>query len=308
MLGLASLAFYYDVDVWQVLAIVTKTLTYGASFAAAGGAFFFALFSGRLSAQENTSIKNFISIAGIVGILLSLFRICIMSATMTGDIAGLLDGSMIQMVVESTEGPATGLHVVGLLSIVVLMRRSSMKQWAHIVACIGAVIAVASFALVGHAGEVVITPQIKWLPQFLVALHLVTVAFWLGALWPLHRLTYGDSLPHIATTSHRFGQCAAVAVGILLLCGVWLLWIILGTPTALWSSEYGTLFVIKMFWVALLLALAALNKTRLTPQLLAGNWSAIRPLRFSIRLEIVLAALILTTTAILTTAVGPDAS
>lgn len=308
MLGLASLSFYFDLDVWQILAIITKAFTYGASFAAAGGAFFLAIFSGRLTTQENASIKNFILITGIVGIVLSIFRVCIMSAMMTGDMGGFLDVPMLKMVVESTEGPATFLHVVGLLSIVVLIQRVKTTAWTHLIACFGGVIAVASFALVGHASEVAIAPQIKWLPQLLVSLHLVTVAFWIGALWPLHRLTYGDSLPNIAAVSHRFGKGAAVAVGILLLCGVWLLWIILGTPKALWSSEYGTLFVTKMFWVALLLGLAALNKARLTPQLMAGNGSALRALRLSIRCEMVLALLILLTTAILTTAVGPDAS
>ncbi|WP_034303652.1 copper resistance D family protein [Herbaspirillum sp. RV1423] len=308
MLGLASLSFYYDLDVWQISAIVTKAFTYGASFAASGGVFFLAIFSGRLTEQENASIKNFISVTGVVGIVLSLFRVCIMSAMMTGDVGGLLDGPMLRMVVESTEGPATFLHVAGLLTIVLLVRRSQMRAGTQLIASFGGVVAVASFALVGHAGEVAIAPQIKWLPQLLVSLHLVTVAFWIGALWPLHRLTYGDSLPNIAAVSHRFGQYAAAAVGILLLCGIWLLWIILGTPKALWSSEYGTLFVIKMFWVALLLGLAALNKTRLTPRLMEGDWSAIRTLRFSIRSEIVLALLILATTAILTTAVGPDAS
>lgn len=306
MLGLASLSFYFDLDVWQILAIITKAFTYGASFAAAGGAFFLAIFSGRLTTQENASIKNFILITGIVGIVLSIFRVCIMSAMMTGDMSGFLDGPMLKMVIDSSEGPATLLHVVGLLSLIVSIQRQHKRVLTHLVACLGGVIAVASFALVGHAGEVAIAPQFKWLPQFLVILHLVFVAFWLGALWPLHRLTYGDSLPHIAIVSHRFGQCAAVAVGILLLCGFGLLWMILGTPRALFLSEYGTLFVIKMLLVALLLALAAMNKVRLTPQLFRGDMSALRSFRFSIRFEIILAFLILVTTAILTTAVGPD--
>ena len=57
--------------------------------------------------------------------------------------------------------------------------------------------------------------------------------------------------------------------------------------------------------VALLLALAAMNKLRLTPALLAGDKTAIAKLRRSIGAEMSLGALILLVTAAFTTVVGP---
>ena len=73
----------------------------------------------------------------------------------------------------------------------------------------------------------------------------------------------------------------------------------------LWESAYGQLVLAKLFWVALLLALAAFNKLRLTPALLRGDSSALGELRISIRTEMAVAGIVLLATAAFTTAVGP---
>lgn len=73
----------------------------------------------------------------------------------------------------------------------------------------------------------------------------------------------------------------------------------------MWESPYGQFVLVKLLLVALLLALAAVNKLRLTPLLVAGDQSAIGRLRRSIRAEMTFAALILLVTAAFTTVVGP---
>jgi putative copper export protein len=64
---------------------------------------------------------------------------------------------------------------------------------------------------------------------------------------------------------------------------------------------------VKLVLVAGLLSLAAFNKFRLTPRLLAGDAAAAHGLRRSIHAEMALAAAILLTTAVLTTLFGPPA-
>jgi putative copper export protein len=62
---------------------------------------------------------------------------------------------------------------------------------------------------------------------------------------------------------------------------------------------------LKIAFVACLLALAAWNKLRLVPPIVAGDPIAVRSLRRSIRAEMLVAGLILLITAALTTLAGP---
>jgi putative copper resistance protein D len=75
----------------------------------------------------------------------------------------------------------------------------------------------------------------------------------------------------------------------------------------LWSSPYGAAMCLKLAFVAALLSLAAINKLKLTPRLKAGDLAAAPSLRRTIHAEMALAALILLTTAAITTLIGPPA-
>ena len=72
----------------------------------------------------------------------------------------------------------------------------------------------------------------------------------------------------------------------------------LGTP-------YGQIFAVKVILFVALLALAALNRYRLTPALQTGTLRAGTQLRLSIRLEALVVLAILATTATVTTVAAP---
>jgi putative copper export protein len=80
---------------------------------------------------------------------------------------------------------------------------------------------------------------------------------------------------------------------------------LLGSLSELWTSGYGRLACVKIVFVACLLALAAWNKLRLVPRIVAGDPLAVRSLRRFIRAEMLVAGLILLITAALTTLAGP---
>jgi putative copper resistance protein D len=82
---------------------------------------------------------------------------------------------------------------------------------------------------------------------------------------------------------------------------------LLGDPTALWASTYGRCVILKLALVAFILGLAAFNKLRLTPRLLAGDRRAVGELRNTIRFELLLGGVILAVTATFTTMTGPPA-
>jgi putative copper export protein len=143
--------------------------------------------------------------------------------------------------------------------------------------------------------------------QVLAGIHLLGIAYWLGALVPLRLLSVGGDLPRIARVMKRFGDIALGAVALLIAAGITLLWLLLGSPFAIFDSAYGRLLFAKLLFVAGLLGLAALNKLHLTPRLLMGDESALRALRMSITFELAIALVILTLTATFTTVTGPPA-
>ena len=79
-----------------------------------------------------------------------------------------------------------------------------------------------------------------------------------------------DLLRSTALVIGRFSTAAAVSVVALLLSGIAMTWIQSGgSATALWSTTYGRLVLTKMLLVVVVLALAAHNRQRLVPALVA---------------------------------------
>jgi copper resistance protein D len=208
------------------------------------------------------------------------------------------DMSLLQFVLQSTEGHAAALRILGLALVVCL---GAGHPIGVIAALLGSLLVAVSFVVTGHSTE------LGLIARLLVAVHLLGVSFWIGAFYPLRSVTRASDLRRIAKIMKRFGDIAMFAVGALVLSGALLLWIVLGTPLALLESDYGRLLAIKLFMVIALLSLAAANKLILTPALLADNESASARLRISIDAELAVALLILTLTSVLTTVSGPPA-
>jgi putative copper resistance protein D len=221
------------------------------------------------------------------------------AASMSGGAAGMLDGSLIGMVWQTGAGRTNGMRAAGLL----LAAATAWSQRASWWSCLGAAAAATSFAWTGHARA--LNPDV--LPILLLSVHLLGIAFWLGALLPLSGLARGGDLPRIAAATARFGAAAALVVGALVAAGAALLWLLLGHSMALWNSTYGRWLIAKLALVACILSLAAFNKWRLTPRLLAGDGRAAASLRTTIRFELLVGGAILAVTATFTTITGPPA-
>lgn len=291
-----------NMDGWQVSLIPIKAMTYGASFVASGGVFFLVLFALHLGEQEQRLIRRVVAAATLSGLCFSVLRIVVMSGMLTAEWTGMFDVKMIRAILESSEGHSTVLRLAGF-ALIGLLGGARIRGWLFVLPLLGAVLAATSFGLAGHAGE--LSNVAGPIPQWLICIHLLAIAFWLGALWPLYRLTYGSDIANVAAAMERFGSIAAFVVGTLVAVGVLLLWQMLGTVDALWLSAYGKLMLIKLAGVALMLFLATINKFRLTPRLRAGDRSGLTELRRSIAAEIVVAGLILLVTASVTTIAGP---
>src|SRR3954453_14516782 len=148
-----------------------------------------------------------------------------------------------------------------------------------------------SLAASGHAA----TASPQWVTRPSLFLHGVAVAYWIGALAPLAAMAHrrNDDLPRVLK---QFSAIAMPPVGLLVLSGLALSIIQLGSLRALIETQYGILLSIKLALVILLLGLAALNRFVCTPAVVA-DYENTRPLLGSILLECVLVAGILAVVA-----------
>lgn len=149
-------------------------------------------------------------------------------------------------------------------------------------------LAAVALALSGHAGAA--EPQ--WLTRPAVTIHLAGILLWVGALVPLwFWLRRSDDRADHALA--QFSRFIPFAVAPIVISGVTLAIIQLGPPGQAWLAPYGMILATKLALLALLLALALVNRTRLTAPALAGQAMARCRLRQSIAVEIGIVLVIL---------------
>jgi copper resistance protein D len=286
-----------DLGIWDGAAVLVKAALYAATLGAAGGVFFLAYTRSLLEPADRLAIARPLCILVAVAIAASAARVLLTAASIASDAAGMLDARLLAMVWHGGEGRAAALRAGGLLLAVPALVRPGRGRWLAIA---GATVAATSFAWVGHgrAAAQAVTP-------LLLGVHVLAAAFWLGALGPLAIEARRREPRELGAVAARFGRIAMAVVGALLAAGAAVLWILLGSFSGLWTSGYGRLACVKIALVACLLALAAGNKLRLVPRIVAGDPLAVRSLRRSIRAELLVAGVILLITAALTTLAGP---
>jgi copper resistance protein D len=286
-----------NVGIWDGAAVLVKAALYAATLGAAGGVFFLAYSRSLLEPSDRLEIARSLRMLAAAAIAASAVRVLLTAASMSEDAAGMLDARLLAMVWHGGEGRAAALRAAGLLLTIPALACGGRGRW---LALAGAALAATSFAWVGHARAAV-----QGATPLLLGVHVLAVAFWLGALGPLAILVRRCEPRRLGAVAARFGRIALAVVGVLLAAGAAVLWILLDSVSELWTSGYGCLACAKIALVACLLALAAWNKLRLVPRIVAGDALAVRGLRRSIRAEMAVAGLILLITAALTTVAGP---
>jgi copper resistance protein D len=285
-----------SLGIWDAAAVLVKAALYAATLGAAGGVFFLAYTRSLLEPADRLVIARSLDTLVAVALVASAARVLITAAAMASDAAGMLDARLLAIVWHGGEGRAAVLRAGGLLLAIPALARGR-GRW---LAVLGAALAATSFAWVGH-----VRAAAQGVAPFLLGVHVMAVAFWLGALRPLAISARRCDPRVLCAVAARFGRIAMTGVGALLAAGAAVLWILLGRFSELWTSAYGRLAGVKIALVACLLALAALNKLRLVPRIGAGDPAAVRSLRRSIGAEMIVAGLILLVTAALTTLTGP---
>jgi copper resistance protein D len=214
--------------------------------------------------------------------------------------SGMWDPTLQGMAWNSPAGTALICRLLGLLLIAVGLQAASVR-WT-IFAVGGAVLATGAFTLTGHASVNVHRAALATL----LMLHVLVVAFWFGALWPLYVASLRETPARASDIIERFTAVATWLVPVILLAGVAMAVLLLPNLQAL-SEPYGELLIAKVVGFAVLMGLAAANKWRLGPSLVHGPAQSGRWFRRSVAAEYVLIAAVLAITAVMTSFFSPEA-
>ncbi|WP_187436347.1 copper resistance CopC/CopD family protein [Bradyrhizobium hipponense] len=166
----------------------------------------------------------------------------------------------------TSAGPA----MLGAIATMLFAMMALRGLWyARVLAAVAFVGVGLSLAMTGHAATA--PPEVLTRPA--IFLHGLGVAFWIGALAPLVAVV---SEPTAATLPvvNRFSRLAVPVVGMLALTGLVLAIVQLEKLSALVETRYGLILSIKLALVLTLLALAAINRFRLTPALASDHKTA----------------------------------
>jgi copper resistance protein D len=283
----------------DVLSVVLRALSFVLLFQAAGVAIFIALFGGRLSSSRG-AVRRLGQAAALTAIVLVAAHYALEAARMAGELSGLWDPALQGMVWHSPSRAALVCRLAGLLLIAIGLQVASPRS--TMVAVGGAVLATGAFTLTGHTSVNVHRGALA----MLLMLHLLVVAFWFGALWPLYLASLRETPARASDIIERFTTVATWLVPVILLAGIVMAVLLLPNISAL-SEPYGELLIAKVVGFAVLMGLAAANKWRLGPALVHGPVQSGRWFRRSVAAEYVLIAAVLTITAVMTSFFSPEA-
>src|SRR5260221_1817493 len=273
----------------DVISVILRVLSFVLLFQAAGVAIFVAIFGRRL-ASSRAVVQRLGQAAAIAAIVLVAAHYALEAARMAGEMSGMWDPTLQATAWNSPARAALICRLLGLLLIAVGLRDAGIR-WT-ILAVGGAVLATAAFTLTGHTS----VNAHRGALAALLMLHLLVVAFWFGALWPLYAASLRETPARASDIIERFTAVATWLVPAILFAGIAMAALLLPNLSAL-SEPYGELLIAKVDGCAVLLAVAAANKWRLGPALVhrpaqSGGW-----VRRSVAAEDFLIAAVLPITA-----------
>lgn len=323
----------------DILSIAFRAVSFTLQLNAAGIPIFIAAF-GRLIPNTVPDLKRLGWKLAIGAMVFVVGHHLMEAARMTGEMSGVMDLAMQKMALLSREGAAFAARMMGMLLVTIgLTREGRSPQRAHAasangpaptagpvsfgasaptaepasagalapagqvgrpdaISLVGALLSITAFTLVGHTS---VAPH-RLAAAALVTLHLLVVAFWLGALWPLYLAAKKEQRATTARVIDAFSLTAVWVVPLILLAGIGLT-AVLVPSLAVFRQPYGQLLLLKVGLFAMLMAMASLNKWRFGPACAEGNTAAFER---SVVIEYVLICAVLAITAALTTFYSPE--
>ncbi len=258
----------------------------------------FSLYARPNRAATSTFEETAIRPAAIAALLSGLAWLGLSIVDMTGDAGSLLDADLLQSFFFQT-----GFGPVWLIRLALFAAAIAIALWSGgglgrsvlLFACGGLLLI--TQAWLGHA-----TDEQGWLKVAAITaygIHVLGAGAWIGGLLPLGfelgrlQKAGGDAAARSAKMLvRRFSWIGTVAVAAILLSGVINTSLRIGSWRDLAMTDYGRILTLKLGLLAVMLALAGVNRFALTPRISALS-GAIHSIRQNALLELLLGILIL---------------
>jgi len=262
---------------------VTRIVLFVGLFFGAGGAAFRAP-----SPVLPEPAKRLSLITAIAGMGAALLVIGLQGLDILGLGLGDLTQGQVWTVGATSVYGRTSLVALGALAAALVALRARRDGIGKSLGIAAILLVGLAISLSGHASAA----QPQWLMKPALFLHVVAIAWWVGALYPLILLLRAD--PGVATVPLlNFSRAIPFAVVPLVVSGVVLAVVQLGWPSSAWLSGYGAILAAKLLLLAALFAIACWNRWALTAPAAAGDAMALSRMRRSILGEIILVLAIL---------------
>lgn len=279
-------------DIWGLASILTKLVLYVGITGSMGLVMIRAFYGDLVAPLQGQMQRQVIRVAGLA-LLAAVVSFMLRGAALTGGVDGMTDPEMLGLLWTTPVGDVLVSRVLGT---VMIITGAVIPRGGVLISLAGGTLALWSFAQIGHIPE-----KGQLWSRILLLLHLLGVAFWIGILGPLRRLSLVPKhLDRAAVLGHRFGQAAMLIVPGLVLAGLAMAWMILGDVSALVTTGYGLTLLAKLMLVGGVLGLAAVHKHRFIPAMQGGDAVSAQRLARSLEIEAFVMLGILAATATLT--------
>jgi putative copper resistance protein D len=231
----------------------------------------FGLYGLKMSERGTAlALRRWLAGSAVIALLLSACWLVLMASSMADVPPWPIDRSAVDAIL--TSGSIATSWKVRMIAILLASVAASRVKWLWTVTLCGAV-SLATLAWTGHGA--VDEGTSGWIHLGSDVLHLIGSAAWVGALLGLVLLVTRPvsqvDNEHLRLTHralHGFGRVGTLVVATLVLTGLVNSWFLVGYENVLTllATPYGQLLVAKILLFGAMLALAALNRFRLTPR------------------------------------------
>jgi copper transport protein len=287
---------------WDLAGNIARGIGYAGTFLAAGGAIFLAVVLDDRS--DRRRLAKVVLWAAIVGALGVLVQLPISAALATGlGLGSITHEGVLGDVLADGVGTQTIVVLLGLAVATTAVLWKTRTTATRVAAVVGGGAAAIGFAFAGHT---TITAP-RWLVYSSDVVHVLAAAVWFGGLVFLflflrgQRAEAGDAV-HAGGVVARFSRLAAFAIVAVGIAGGILAYEEIRALSALTSTTYGKLVLVKLGVVAVIAAVATYNRYRLVPALRraeARGRNAWSHLVSTVRVEMIGMVVVLGLTAVL---------
>jgi len=276
----------------DALATLAQVALYAGVLCACGSVF------AATSLRAEAAAANALSSLARGGAVLTIIATLGSAIVLIYRLGGNFDEATISAVLMSSVGAAGGMRLSGA-ALLLMTSADQDDSFVRGMRLSYAALIAASFVFSGHAAAAGVSAGL------IASVHISVAGWWIASLVAMTRACAASDLSSASRIVQRFSALAVTAIAALVLAGIILILALIALPV-LTVTPYLVTLAVKIGIALLIFALAAFNKFRLTPRVLAGEVSALRALRTAIHLELALLGLVLIATALLTTYSAPE--